>query len=175
MIPAAYSIAQRPNAQRWAISLADVSLLLACVLYTSGGRDTAKSQPEQMIAELHPEQIFEPGEARLSENGRIAVKQLAHKIPAHTRPVVSVPMIATRGFDGAFVGATRMDDWELAAARTAAIGRAIMVYSRQKPAPILSMPAHLTSRQNGMIHITITRAVPQLAQSLPQSLPQYPQ
>ncbi len=155
-------IAQRPTAQRWAISLADLSLLLACILYTEAQRDAAKALPDAIMAEFRPDQIFETGEARMTAAGLASVKKLIPDLPSNTRATISVPITETPASNRA----TRMDDWELAAARTAAIGRAIMVQSRQKVTPILLVPTTDSGGQNGLIRIAATAPAPQLAQSL---------
>jgi flagellar motor protein MotB len=112
---------------RWTVSFADLSLLLLgfFILLQAGDRREAAASAraaitgEQAAGPLLDDEadaMFEPGEARLTPQARIRVYDIARV--AGARELV----VESRGRDGA---ASRFDAWELAAARTAALARAL--------------------------------------------------
>jgi hypothetical protein len=112
---------------RWTISLADLSLLLLgffILLHASDRRQAAASaraaftgeQAAGPLLDVAAGALFEPEEARLTPEARIRIYDIARL--AGVRELV----VESRGRDGA---ASRFDAWELAAARTAALARAL--------------------------------------------------
>jgi hypothetical protein len=110
------------SAPRWAISFADLSLvLIGCFAMQHAMRSPqappAKATEDTLLrasAEFVAEELFEPGEARLTAAGRSRLAALAATMDGHRIAV------ASRGMDG---GGGRLDAFELAAARTAAVAR----------------------------------------------------
>ena len=109
----------------WLTSFADLALLLLAffvMLQSTAGGDAANAT-RATLAGRAPDpraaaQLFEPGEARLLATARaefVALGEEAANDGAHVR-------IESRGFDAA---GRRFDGWELAAARTAAVARAV--------------------------------------------------
>ena len=110
---------------RWAISFADLALLLlGCFVMFQAMRPVeppqASAEPSAAagLADLEADGLFEPGEARLTAEG-------AARLAAVARAAAGRDLfLASRG--GA-PGGDRMDSFELAAARAAAVGRALGV------------------------------------------------
>lgn len=116
---------------RWAISFADLSLLLlgffVLLQANQASRDAALkglgtyfgaiAAPHQ--ADLRADQLFEPGEALLSTAGRNALLQTA--CPFATGD--GIVMIQSLGLAS---GEHRFDNWDLSAARLGAIARALV-------------------------------------------------
>lgn len=103
--------------RRWALSLADLALLIACILLLSVR--TGHGIAPQTSAIARPQTIaisrlFAPGEAVLQSG---AADDLRRIIGLQRRVTVRVAMDAS--------ASARLDAWELAAARTAAIARAL--------------------------------------------------
>jgi flagellar motor protein MotB len=113
-------------APRWTISFADLALLLlGSFIMLHALRPSAPpavapaaSPLPGTTIELDARDLFEPGEARLSAAGRDRLASLARS--AAGRRIV----VASRGIEA---GGQRLDSFELAAARTAALGRALNV------------------------------------------------
>jgi flagellar motor protein MotB len=135
------------SAPSWAISFADLCMLLLgffVILHVQSGRETQVVQGIQQAlggrpvaaAETHdldPARLFEPGEALLRPEAQAeltAIGSHALRTGQHVR-VESIGVDrATRRFDG----------WELAAARAAAIARAIQAGGLPEKAIALSIP-----------------------------------
>lgn len=118
---------------RWAISFADLALLLLgffVLLQASGGRSQAVLQgvAEQFgghppisggaVAQWKASELFVPGEAILSDAGKARILADSMRFKS-TRDKVELTSI---GMDG---GARRFDSWDLAAARLGAVARAL--------------------------------------------------
>lgn len=118
---------------RWTISLADLALLLlgSMVLLNalqagSSSRAPAPVQDssvpsaltEAEVVDFEAGLLFEPGEARLTASGRDQLAAMARSA-AGGRIVLT-----SRGTDA---GGERLDAFELAAARTASVGRVLGV------------------------------------------------
>lgn len=117
-------------AQRTTLSFLDLALIMTGVMAmiaSVGDKHPAvaealaenfgsDAEPAQQVA-LSLTKLFEPQEARLTAAG---VKQIAALGAKSTRAEfgIAVPVVAEKG-------ATRLDRWELAAARTAAIMRVL--------------------------------------------------
>jgi flagellar motor protein MotB len=110
--------------QRWALSFADLALLLLGFFVllqakpdanhlSAGLRAAFGARPAAAVA-AHANSWFEPGEAILTPQGRKALQDFAHQA-GNARLIVS-----SRGTEPK---AARFDGWELAAARTAAVAR----------------------------------------------------
>ena len=108
---------------RWALSFADLSLLLlgffvllqarpASAPLAAGLRHAFGAHPHAML-ERPADSLFEPGEAVLRPDARVLLRRFAHG----ARDGV---LIASRGTEA---GSRRFDGWELAAARAAAVAR----------------------------------------------------
>jgi flagellar motor protein MotB len=115
------------HASRWMLSLADLALLLLgffIMLYasdssfsavTEGARAAFLGRPAAApLLDAPAASLFEPGEARLKEAARERLLALGRKAPAVT--------VESAGRDRA---GNRFDSWELAAARAAAVARAV--------------------------------------------------
>ncbi|MCF8707435.1 flagellar motor protein MotB [Rhizorhapis sp. SPR117] len=114
---------------RWAISFADLCLLLLgffVLLQASGQRpDQVVSQVSQYFGgqaegrriDMLAADLFEPGEAMLTDRGRTLLKKIGAQ-HIHNKDIIQ---ISSAGQDA---GSRRLDGWELAAARLAAIARA---------------------------------------------------
>ncbi|MBK5264104.1 MAG: OmpA family protein [Alphaproteobacteria bacterium] len=115
---------------RWAISFADLCLLLLgffVLLQTSEqGPGQVVSQVSQYFggqAERHrmdllAADLFEPGEAMLTDHGQTLLEKIGNQ---HIKNK-DIIHISSAGQD---VGGHRFDGWELAAARLAAVGRSL--------------------------------------------------
>ena len=120
------------NAQRiprWAISCADLALLLLAffvLLHAGSARDVAAGARAAFSAEPIPRPLlrepaaalFEPGEARLRPFAHARLLRIGRDAAAGGRPLV----VESEGRDPS---ARRFDGWELAAARAAALARAL--------------------------------------------------
>lgn len=115
---------------RWAVSFADLLLLLLAffvLLQASGGRrDALLSQVSQQFGgrpmrqgvELRAADLFAPGDALLTEAGRLRLAAIARQF-ARDRGGVE---IRSSGTDAT---RQRFDGWDLAAARLGAVARAL--------------------------------------------------
>jgi flagellar motor protein MotB len=118
-----------PALPRWTVSFADLVLLLLAffvLLHAGSAREVAagaraafSSDPVQgpMLDETAAS-LFEPGEARLRAAAKIRLVAIGKTIVGNGRAAV----VESRGRDPA---AHRFDGWELAAARAAALARAL--------------------------------------------------
>ena len=111
---------------RWAVSFADLCLLLLGFLLILQAKPEPKELATGMRAAFAPSRpsatakaatLFEPGEAILTEAGQRFAADFARS--AGTAPI----LVSSAGTDG---GAARFDGWELAAARAAALARALV-------------------------------------------------
>lgn len=120
----------RSNRARWALSFADLCLLLLgffVLLQTAqGDRERALAGigsyfgaiEAPMQADLPARDLFEPGEALLGAAGRAALIEAARPLAA-SRDIVQIQSI------GIEAGERRFDAWDLAAARLGAVARAL--------------------------------------------------
>ncbi len=123
---------RRPAAPRWALSFADLCLLLlgffvllqarhgdpedvAAGLRAALGADAAQGVERY---EIEARKLFEPGEALLLADARSRLSAIGAEAAAAHRLV----RIESRGSDA---DSRRFDGWELSAARTAAVARAV--------------------------------------------------
>lgn len=118
------------NRARSLVGFVDLTLILLGSLAMIGGMerrqkdyaDQVEMEPEP-DAERHPsasrpiDAIFEPGEARLSDSGRAWIAEIA--LRGNGAPL-AFSVTSAVGDAGA-----RLDDWEIAAARTASILHAL--------------------------------------------------
>ena len=111
------------TAPRWAISFADLGLLLLGCFVLLHAMEAAKprSAPAAVAAAslgaVYPASgLFERGEARLTERGRAVVETLGRNSIGRDIEIVSV---------GTGEGGSRLDRFELAAARSAAVARSL--------------------------------------------------
>jgi hypothetical protein len=112
------------NVPRWAVSFADLGLLLlGCFVLlhamearrptaAAGSASVAVARGEVLIAD----EYFEPGDARLTEAGKARLAVLADRLAGGGVEIVS---------RGVGAGGPRLDRFELGAARTAALARAL--------------------------------------------------
>lgn len=115
---------------RWAISFADLALLLLgffVLLQASGNRSDAVlsgvgaqfgARPMAGRVELRATALFVPGEAMLTPAGNARIATLAREYRAAGRSVE----LASSGQDSS---TRRFDGWDLAAARLGAVARAL--------------------------------------------------
>ena len=127
MTSAATAVARR---NRWAISFADLLLLLLAffvLLQASGSRrDVLLSQVSRQFGgrdmapgvELRAADLFQPGEAMLSDRGRARLAGIARQFVGQADGLE----IRSHGSDR---GHQRFDEWDLAAARLGAVARAL--------------------------------------------------
>lgn len=113
---------------RWAISFADLTLLLLgffVLLQAGGQRSDAMlagvsqqfgGRPLRRAVELRAADLFAPGEAMLTPAGRIRIAAVSRGLAGQGAEVTS------HGTDPA---RHRFDDWDLAAARLGAVARAL--------------------------------------------------
>jgi hypothetical protein len=107
-----------PSTRRWAISLADLALLIACTLLLGWRPDAGRAPSDRRGVIEHriaAEALFIVDEAQLSIAGERRLRAILRPMPAVARVQVSI------GYGAG--GSQRLDAWELAAARTAMIGR----------------------------------------------------
>jgi flagellar motor protein MotB len=114
---------------RWTVSFADLALLLLAffiLLHTGSAREVAagaraafssQSAPGPLLEEPAAS-LFEPGEARLKPDAKARLVGMGNAAAAANRTLV----VHSQGRDPA---ARRFDGWELAAARAAALARAL--------------------------------------------------
>lgn len=118
-----------PALPRWTVSFADLALLLLAffvLLHAGGAREVAagaraafSSQPaEGPLLDESAASLFEPGEARLKAPAMARLVAIGGTAAAKGRSAV----VESRGRDAS---ARRFDGWELAAARAAALARAL--------------------------------------------------
>lgn len=145
----------------WAISFADLCMLLLgffVVLHAQAAQQSkvvngikqafgGKATPILEAHDIRPIQLFEPGEAVLRDRAReemFLLGQRALQSGARIR-------IESIGIDPA---TRRFDGWELAAARTAAIARAVQAGGVSDKAITISIPAMSSADAKGQ-HIGI--------------------
>ena len=121
--------ATAPSGARWAVSFADLCLLLLGFLLLlqahkgnpaalSAGLRAAFGSPVPSAYDTATAPLFQPGEAVLLPDARATYAAIGRQT-AVQRGVVHIESLGTDA------GGQRLDAWELAAARTAAIARAI--------------------------------------------------
>jgi hypothetical protein len=130
-----------PPGRRWAISFADLALLIACSLLL-GWRPEAGQPTSATTAareqRLPVSMVFVDGEALLSVRGERQLQATVRQFPADARLRISVGAVGA--------GSQRLDQWELAAARTAVIAR------RLRPVRAIDLAAP----EPGSPHVTIS-------------------
>jgi flagellar motor protein MotB len=110
--------------QRWALSFADLALLLLGFFvllqakpdasHLSAGLRAAFGARAQAALQARADDWFEPGEAVLTPQGHKIIGNFARQVGA------GALIVSSRGTEA---NAARFDGWELAAARTAAVAR----------------------------------------------------
>ena len=116
---------------RWAISFADLTMLLLAffVLLQAGdsrkvaaaARSAFSNEPAaQPLLHARAADLFEPGEARLNARARDSLI----RIGARARPTGKSLIVESSGRDAS---GARLDEWELSAARAAAVARGLGV------------------------------------------------
>lgn len=112
------------GAPRWAVSFADLGLLLlGCFVLlhaieaqrptaAAGSPGVSAARGEVLIAD----DLFEAGDARLTDGGKVRLAALARSLAGGGVEIVS---------RGVGEGGPRLDRFELSAARTAALARAL--------------------------------------------------
>lgn len=120
---------RNPAVPRWAVSFADLSLLLLAFFVllhagnarqvAAGARAAFANEPAAgPLLDARAAALFEPGEARLLPAARARLQGIGRTAAAARRGL----LIQTSGVDG---GGRRLDAWELSAARAAALARAL--------------------------------------------------
>ena len=151
-------------AQRTTVSFLDLALIMTGVMAMiasvgdrhaavaeafsdSFGTDTA-AQPRTVALPLA--QLFEPQEARMTAKGVQAIAALGGK-NRQAQFVIAVPVLENRGV-------SRLDRWELAAARTAAIMRVLadQGVADQAMLPDLARTADPSGNAAGNVRLTIS-------------------
>jgi flagellar motor protein MotB len=119
----------RTAVPRWAVSFADLALLLLAFFVmlqagnarqvAAGARAAFSSEaPAGQLIDAPASELFEPGEARLLPHARARLQGVGRTAAAAKRSL----LVQSRGLDGS---AKRFDAWELSAARSAALARAL--------------------------------------------------
>ena len=110
-------------APRWAISFADLGLLLLGCFVLLHAMEAARPKAAGAEAAVgapalgySASDLFERGEARLTEGGRTLLEQAARGFAGRTVIIAST---------GTGEGGSRLDRFELAAARSAAVARTL--------------------------------------------------
>ncbi|QJU56880.1 OmpA family protein [Sphingomonas sp. AP4-R1] len=115
---------------RWAISFADLCLLMLGFLIlaqakpdktklAAGLPDAPQEHAPEIASQLVAARLFEPGEAVLTGDGRRQIAAFAARVPAGRGRI----RLESLGADRA---TSRLDAWELAAARAASVARALV-------------------------------------------------
>lgn len=150
-------------AQRTTVSFLDLALIMTGVMAMIASVGDRHPAVAEAIADGFSQQtpaavervalplarLFEPQEARLTEQGHAAIAALGAKA-ASAEFGIAVPVVAESG-------ASRLDRWELAAARTAAIMRVLADQGVADSAmvPDLARPADAAARQSRDVGMTI--------------------
>lgn len=153
-------------AQRTTLSFLDLALIMTGVMAmiaSVGDRHPAvaeafaesfgkNGQAAAQHVTLSLASLFEPQEARLTAEGRQAIAALGGK-NRQARFAIAVPVMADKGV-------SRLDRWELAAARTAAIMRVLADQGVADAAmlPDLAQPTGKASDAAGEVRLTIMTA-----------------
>ena len=151
-----------PAAPRWALSLADLALLLLgffILLHVTAGEKVrvtdsiqaafADEVPRASVRfRVSANRLFEPGEARLTLAAREQLRAIGTSA-AGANQRVSVESI---GKDSA---TNRFDGWELAAARVAAVARAIEEGGLTDQRIDVAMPSSASERAPGGHRISV--------------------
>ena len=114
---------------RWAISFADLTMLLLAffVLLQAGDTSTVAAGARSAFSKepvaaplLHARaaDLFEPGEARLNAGARDSLNRIGARAERAGKSLV----VESNGRDGS---GARLDGWELSAARAAAVARGL--------------------------------------------------
>ena len=114
---------------RWTVSFADLALLLLSffvLLHVGSAREVAAGARAAFssqasagpLLEESAAALFEPGEARLKSGARVRMEGIGRAAAAQGRALIVVSQ-------GRNPAARRFDGWELAAARAAALARAL--------------------------------------------------
>jgi len=116
----------RRAAPTWAVSFADLGVLLLGCFVMLHAMEAARpdavavpvpaAAPTPRIEDLEASELFEPGEARLRFGVGDRLRGVALRLPAGSLELVS---------RGTGEGGSRLDRFELAAARAAAVSRAL--------------------------------------------------
>jgi flagellar motor protein MotB len=121
----------RANPGRWALSFADLCLLLLGFFVLLQADETQRNAALTGIGtyfgaieapvqvDLRAETLFEPGEALLSEAGQTALLKAARPL-ANAKGIIQIQSI------GLNRGLHRFDAWDLAAARLGAVARTLV-------------------------------------------------
>lgn len=153
-------------AQRTTLSFLDLALIMTGVMAmiaSVGDRHPAVAEAlsesfgqdkgaRAQLVRLKLAGLFEPQEARLTASGRQAIAALGGK-NRQAEFAIAVPVMENRGV-------SRLDRWELAAARTAAIMRVLADKGVADSAmlPDLARPDSGRKAADGTVHITIRAA-----------------
>lgn len=156
---------KREISQRWVLSFADLALLLVAFFVmmqaqvsdrlklAAGMRGAFGGQGEDAGADASIEgvraaTIFEPGEAILKPAEAARLKALGARAAQASKRV----LVASQGREGQ---SARLDSWELAAARTTAVARAIRMGGMPDARIEIAIPPMRASEPAKGQHITI--------------------
>lgn len=124
------SLQRRPNRGRWALSFADLCLLLLGFFVLLQANQATREKALQGLGtyfgaieaphqvDLDARALFEPGEALLSDAGRNTLLRAARPF-AQSREIIQIQSLGTDR------GEHRFDAWDLAAARLGSVARAL--------------------------------------------------
>lgn len=124
-------------APRWAISFADLGLLLLGCFVLLHAMEAAKPRSAGVVAAIQrlstgyaAADLFERGEARLTTQGRSLLERIGRSSSGRTVSIIST---------GTGEGGSRLDRFELAAARSAAVARTLREAGVEERSLILSL------------------------------------
>jgi flagellar motor protein MotB len=146
---------------RWAISLADLVMLMLgfFVLLHAAGESTmvraARSAfpgavVDSILLESRAELLFDPREARLRAPARIRL----HRLGAAAARAEHSLLVVSHGIDRS---GARLDAWELAAARTAAIARELSESGLGEDRVQIALSQATTDGGEDGQHVTVER------------------
>jgi flagellar motor protein MotB len=167
MTPAGQNLAAQSRRGRWALSFADLTLLLLgffVLLHASGAKqeEALKGIGAQFGAISTPNHVdipsaalFAPGEALLTPEGRARLTAAAASVSAEGR-LIEIQSFGTEN------GQQRFDAWDLAAARLGAVARALqqegIKQERLRIAGLVEAPETDKPAPRGQVIRILTRA-----------------
>jgi len=142
-------------ANRWSLAFADLSLLMLGFVILSFVRpepssDPIAADPPSIKFEWTASSLFEPREAMLTATGRAKASEVAQVIDADTDHI----RLSVKGSSD---GSTRLDHWELSAARMAAFGRALKAAGVHQTDIMFGEQGRAADGEPQHLIITITR------------------
>lgn len=145
---------QLKPANRWSLAFADLSLLMLGFIVLSFVQpavsvDKAEVDLPAIEYDGKTAMLFEPGEAMLTIAGREKASEVAQAMDASTFQI-SLSMAGSSG------ASTRLDQWELSAARMAAFARALTAAGVDEAAILIGKQSRANTKEPQRLIIAIT-------------------